>query len=283
MINFPIFLRLLAALVVILVLARPQFNSPLFEADTEGIDIMMTMDVSVSMLREDLQPNRIEAAKQVGYEFISNRKHDNIGITLFGGEAFTYCPMTTDHNTLLTMFSRVSCALQTQGILNEGTAIGMGLMNAISRLEKSSSSSKVIILMTDGANNAGNVTPITAAEVAKKKGIRIYAIAIGKQGEYKQQTGFDSNGLPYYLTMQSDMDVETLQKIAQMTGGLYYAAATNNKLRAIYQDIDKLERTKLKAEQHKKRYEAYQPFAALALCLLLIEMVLRWGYLRRLP
>ena len=244
---------------------------------------MIAMDISQSMLTEDLSPNRLEAAKQVAYEFIEGRPNDNIGLTLFGGEAFTQCPMTTDHIALLSTFRGVSCDLQTNGTISPGTAIGMGLTNAVSRLTTSKAPSKVVILLTDGANNAGDISPLTAAEIAKQKGVRVYTIAVGRQGMVRQPVGILPDGSYYYANVKSDMDPATLKSIAKATGGLYYAASSKKELRSIYQDIDKLERTKLKQHHYNKYYEAYPSFAWAALGLLLIEILLRLTWLRRIP
>lgn len=274
---------MLTLALVIVILARPQTKHALSEKETEGINIMMVMDISVSMLTPDLQPNRLEAAKQVAYEFIQNRPNDNIGLTLFGGEAFTQCPMTTDHASLLSMFRSVTCALQQQGIISDGTAIGMGITNAVARLSQDSIGSKIIILLTDGANNAGDISPLMAAEIAKKNNVRVYTIAVGTNGEVNQPVAVLPDGSYYYQKVKADMDTETLQQIARMTGGLFYHAQTKGKLRDIYNDIDKLEKTKLKVKNFDKRYEAYQPFALAAFVTLLLEMLLRTTLLRRIP
>lgn len=283
LVHAPFVLRMFAFVMIIIVLARPQTTDPNSEKDVEGIDIMMTMDISVSMLSRDLTPNRIEAAKAVGIEFISGRRNDNIGLTLFGGEAFTQCPMTTDHAALLSMFKNVNCNLQQHGIISDGTAIGMGLTNAISRLATSKSPSKVVILITDGANNTGDISPLTAAEIAMSKGIRVYTIAVGKQGIVKQPVAVLPDGSYQYANVKSDMDPKTLRQIAEQTGGLYYAADNNNKLREIYKDIDRLERIKLKANNYSKRYEAFMPFGFAALLAMLLEIMLRLTILRRIP
>jgi len=282
-VHAPFLLRMIAFVLIVVVLARPQTTDPRTESDVEGIDIMMAMDISVSMLTADLQPNRIEAAKAVGVEFISGRKNDNIGLTLFGGEAFTQCPMTTDHAALLSMFKNVNCNLQQQGIISEGTAIGMGLTNAVSRLATSKAPSKVVILITDGANNTGDISPLTAADIAKKEGVRVYTIAVGRQGKVRQPVAVLPDGSYYYATVESDMDPATLKQIAETTGGLYYSADNNDKLREIYKDIDKLERAKLKVNNYSKRYEAFLPFGIGALLALLLEFFLRMTILRRIP
>lgn len=283
LVHSPFLLRMMAFVLVVIVLARPQTTDPRTESEVQGIDIMLAMDVSVSMLTQDLHPNRIEAAKAVGIEFVSGRSNDNIGLTLFGGEAFTQCPMTTDHAALLSMFRNVNCDLQQHGVISDGTAIGMGLTNAVSRLASSKAPSKVVILITDGANNTGDISPLTAAEIAKKQGVRVYTIAVGKQGMVRQPVGILPDGSYYYATVKSDMDPATLKQIAETTGGLYYAADNNNKLREIYKDIDRLERVKLKVNNYSKRYEAYVPFGIAALLALLLEFLLRITILRRIP
>ena len=276
MTHLPFVLRMVSLVLLTLILARPQTNSPLTEKETQGIDIMLCMDVSVSMLTADLEPNRIEAAKEVAIEFISGRPNDNIGLTLFGGEAFTQCPMTTDHQSLLSLMGSVNCELQRNGIISDGTAIGMGLTNSVSRLAQSKTPSKVVILITDGANNAGDISPLMAADIAKSSGVRVYTIAVGHQGKVKQPVAILPNGEYYYQVVESDMDPETLKKIAAETGGLYYAADSNEKLRAIYHDIDQLEKSKLKVKHYDRHYEAFMPFAWALLACLLLEILLRF-------
>lgn len=282
-IHLPFLLRLVSIVLLSIILARPQSSTPQSDAEVKGIDIMMAVDISVSMLTPDLQPNRIEAAKGVAVEFISGRPHDNIGLTLFGGEAFTQCPLTTDHTALLSMFRMVSCELQQSGAISDGTAIGMGMTSAISRLVDSKAASKVVILLTDGANNTGDISPLTAAEIAQKHHIRIYTIAVGKQGKVRVPVAQLPNGEYYYQVMESDMDPQTLKQIAEMTGGLYYAADSKNKLREIYKDIDRLERSKLKVHNYHKRYEAYLPYALALFVTLFLEFLLRITWLRRKP
>lgn len=283
MINSPFVLRMLVFILLVLVMARPQTQNALREKETEGIDIMMAIDISTSMLTPDLRPNRIEAAKQVACEFISNRPHDNIGLTLFGGEAFTQCPLTTDHAALLSMFNGVSCDLQSGGIIAPGTAIGMGLANALSHLEGSKTRSKVIILITDGENNTGEISPLMAADIAKQSGVRIYTIAIGHQGKSRQTVAQLPNGEYYQANVENAMDPETLKEIAATTGGIFYQAESNQKLREIYDDIDKLEKTKLKVLNYDRHYEAYQYFALAAFILFALEVLLRLTWLRRIP
>lgn len=281
--HIPFCLRVLAIALVIIVLARPQTSAPQHEKEVEGINIIMCMDVSTSMMLNDIEPNRIEAAKKVAIEFIADRKYDNIGLTLFAGESFTQCPPTTDHRALATLFSKVNCDMAANGIISDGTAIGMGLANAVGRISKAKGPSKVIILLTDGANNCGDITPLMAAELAKEKGIRVYTISVGTQGPVRVPVAMLPDGSYYYQTIESDADPETLKQIAAITGGIYYSADSESKLRAIYDDIDKLEKNKLETQNYQRHYEAYEPFAWAALALVLLELLLRILLLRRLP
>lgn len=284
MLHLPFVLRLLTFILLVIVLARPQTKEAINEKRTEGIDIVLAMDISTSMLTPDLQPNRIEAAKKVAYEFISNRPDDNIGLTLFGGEAFTQCPLTLDHAALLSMFRNVNCDLQQRGIISPGTAIGMGLANAVSHLEKSKAKSKVIILLTDGVNNVGEISPLMAADIAKQQSVRVYTIAIGSTGEKSRQAVAQlPNGEEYFANVDNSADPETLQQIAAATGGVFYQAGSNQKLQKIYADIDKLEKTKLKTLNYDRRYEAYQLFGLAAFVCFLLEIILRLTWLRRIP
>lgn len=282
LIHLPFFLRALCFSLIVVVLARPQTSESWNEDETEGIDIMMVMDISTSMLTPDIKPNRINAAKDVAFDFIANRKNDNIGLTLFGGEAFTQCPLTTDHNTLLSTFKGVSCDLQANGIIQPGTAIGMGLSSAVAHLEQSKTKSKVVILLTDGENNTGEISPLMAADLAKSMGIRVYTILLGSDGMVNVPVAQLPNGETYTTQMKASGDPSTLKKIAQTTGGLFYRATTRNILKDVYQDIDKLEKTKLKIHQYSTRYDAYQPFAIIAMLILLLEILLRITCLRRL-
>lgn len=284
LIHLPFTLRVFAFILIIIVLARPQTQNAMNQRETEGIDIVMAMDISTSMLTTDLQPDRLEAAKRVAYEFISNRPNDNIGLTLFGGEAFTQCPLTTDHAALLSMFKNITCDLQANGVISPGTAIGMGLANAVAHLEQSKSRSKVVILITDGVNNTGELSPLMAAEMAKQSGVRVYTIAIGKRGgKSKQVVAQLPNGEAYTADVDNSADPETLKQIASATGGIFYQADSNRKLQEIYQDIDKLEKTKLKVLNYDRRYEVYQYFGLAAVVLLVIDLLLRLTLFRRLP
>ena len=281
LIHVPFLLRLLAFTMIVLVLCRPQTSNSWSDRSVEGIDIMLCMDMSTSMLAEDLRPNRLEAAKKVASEFISGRPNDNIGLTIFAGESFTQCPMTVDHAVLLNLLQDLRCDMAQQGLLTDGTAIGMGLANAISRLKDSKAKSKVIILLTDGSNNAGDISPLTAAEIAKSFGIRVYTIGVGTNGtaRYPMPVG----GRIEYLNIPVEIDVKTLSAIAGATNGEFYRATNNSKLREVYQEIDKLERTKMNVKKYSKRYEAYGLFALIACLAILLELLLRETLLKKLP
>ncbi len=279
--NLPFLLRCLVFLMVLAVLARPQTRNSWDNKTVEGIDIMMAMDVSTSMLTQDLKPNRLDAAKSVAREFISDRENDNIGLTIFAGEAFTQCPMTNDHASLLSLLQNVRTDIAARGLISNGTAIGMGLANAVSRLKESKAKSKVVILLTDGSNNMGDISPMTSAQIAKSLGIRVYTIGVGTNGvaRFPMSVG----GTTQYVNIPSEIDTKTLTDIAAATDGQFYRATNNSELKQIYKDIDKLEKTKMNVKKFSKRYEAYQPFAVAALLLLLAEIVLRFTLLRRLP
>ena len=281
MVHAPFLLRCMAYVMIVLVLCRPQTSNSWSDRTIEGIDIMLCVDISTSMLAEDLRPNRIEAAKKVASEFISGRPNDNIGLTIFAGESFTQCPMTTDHAVLLNMFNGLSCDMVQRGLMDDGTAIGMGLANAISRLKDSKAKSKVIILLTDGSNNAGDISPLTAAEIAKSFGIRVYTIGVGTNGTARYP--YPVGGRIEYVNIPVEIDSKTLASIAGTTNGEFYRATNNSKLREVYQQIDKLEKTKMNVKEYSKRYEAFAPFALAACLLLLIELLLRETWLKTVP
>ncbi|MBQ9178221.1 MAG: VWA domain-containing protein [Prevotella sp.] len=277
----PDLLRVIAFVAMVCILARPQSHNTWGKRTTEGIDIMLAMDVSTSMLAKDLSPNRIEAAKNVATEFISGRPDDNIGLTIFAGESFTQCPMTTDHQTLINMLQNVRTDIAARGLIEDGTAVGMGLANAVGRLEKSKTKSKIVILLTDGSNNRGDISPITAADIAKSLGIRVYTIGVGTNdiAYYPMTVG----GIVQDVKVPVEIDEETLKKIAETTDGHYYRATNTKELKQIYKDIDKLEKTKLEAKKYRKFYDAYLPFAIVAFCMLLLELILRTTVLKREP
>ena len=276
--HMPFLLRLILMSLVVCILARPQSRHSWSNTDVEGIDIMLAVDVSTSMLAQDFKPNRVEALKEIAQRFIEKRPNDNMGLTMFAGEAYTQCPLTTDHTVLMNLYNSVDCNMAARGIIDDGTAIGDGIMNAILRLKESQAKSKVIILLTDGVNNSGNISPQTAAEIAKKYGIRIYTIGIGRNcmSPYPLPTGGTA-------MLPVEIDQQTMTKISTETGGQYFRAQKNAELDAIYQDIDKMERTKFNVKQFSRRGELYQPFAIAAFVVLLLEILLRTVVLKRLP
>ena len=279
LIHLPMVLRCISFALIVVAMARPQTHNAWDERTVEGIDIMLAMDVSTSMLAEDLSPNRIEAAKQVAAEFITDRPNDNIGLSIFAGEAFTQCPMTTDHASLLTLLRSVRTDIAAQGLISDGTAIGMGLANAVSRLRKSKAKSRVVILLTDGSNNMGDISPMTAAQIAKSLGIRVYTIGVGtnKVARYPMPVA----GGVQYVNIPVEIDTKTLRGIAATSDGQFYRATNTNELRKIYKDIDQLEKSRLNVKKFSKRYEAYQPFAIAALLILTLELLFRLTVLRR--
>ena len=274
-------LRVVAFVMLVIVLARPQTQNSWKNKTVEGIDIMLAIDVSTSMLAEDLKPNRLEAAKQVAAEFISGRPDDNIGLTIFAGEAFTQCPMTTDHSSLLNLLQNVRTDIAARGLIQDGTAIGMGLASAVSRLKDSKAKSKVVILLTDGSNNMGDLSPMISAEIAKSLGIGVYTIGVGtnKVAPYPMPVA----GGVQYVNVPVEIDTRTLSDIAATTNADFYRATNTGELHEIYKEIDKLEKSKLSVTQFSKRYDAYQPFAAAAALALLLELLLRITVFRRIP
>lgn len=277
LVHAPFVLRVVTLSMVILILARPQSTNRWQNTEVEGIDIMLTMDVSTSMMAMDLKPNRLEAAKQVAAEFINSRPNDNIGLTIFAGESFTQCPLTIDHTVLLNMLNTVDSDIAAQGIIEDGTAIGMGIANAVTRLKESKAKSKVIILLTDGSNNRGEIAPVMAAEIAKQFGIRVYTIGVGTNGTAPYPYGGQIVNLPV------EIDETTLEEIAEITDGSYYRATSNNKLKEVYNQIDKLERTKLNVKEYSTREEEYVIFAMVAFVALFLEILLRNTILKRIP
>jgi Ca-activated chloride channel family protein len=269
-------LRMIAIALLIVALARPQSISTKQNINIEGIDIVMTIDVSGSMLARDFKPDRLEAAKEVADEFIARRPNDRVGLVIFSGEAFTQVPLTTDHTMISNIFAEVQ-----SGMIEDGTAIGDGLATSVSRLKDSDAISKVIILITDGVNNSGSVDPVSAAEMAEMFGIRVYTIGIGSMGTapYPVQT-------PYGIQMQQmkvQIDEELLQKIASMTGGRYFRADNNKKLKEIYKEIDKLEKSKIDVQEFRKKHESFLPLALLALAFFTLEIFLRYMVFRKFP
>ena len=279
--HLPFLLRVAGLVLLVIVLARPQSTHSWQRSEVEGIDIMMAVDISTSMLAEDLKPNRLEAAKQVAADFINGRPNDNIGLTIFAGQSFTQSPLTTDHTVLLNIFNNVSCDMVQNGTIMDGTAIGDGVANAVTRLKDSQAKSKVIILLTDGSNNRGEISPLTAAEIAKTFGIRVYTIGVGTNGTAPYP--IQAYGRTIYQNIPVEIDENTLQQIAQTADGQYYRATSNSKLKEVYEEIDKLEKTKLNVKDFSRKDEEFMPFALAAMLCILLELLLRLTLLRRIP
>jgi Ca-activated chloride channel homolog len=276
LIHFMFALRVLAITLIILAVARPQSSLRREDVTVEGIDIIIAFDISGSMLAEDFKPNRIEAAKDLAVEFILNRPSDRLGLVVFSGESFTQSPLTIDHAVLINLFRDVRA-----GMIRDGTAIGDGLAIAVDRLRNSTAVSKVVILLTDGVNNMGSVDPLTAAEMARLYGIRVYSVGIGTMGmaPFPVQTPFGKQ----HQMVEVKIDEDLLREISRMTDGKYFRATTNEKLKAVYDEIDQLERTKIDVTEYKRRVDEFRPLALMALLLLLAELVLRYAVFRTLP
>lgn len=274
--HLPFTLRLIVLGLVIVALARPRTTSHGEDVYTEGIDIAMVMDISGSMLAEDFRPNRIEAAKQVAQEFIDGRTNDRIGLVVFAGQSFTQCPMTLDYRVLKNLIRQVK-----PGVVEDGTAIGMGIAQGVNRLKESKTKSKVMILLTDGVNNKGEIDPITASQIAQTFGIRIYTIGVGTIGEapYPVQTPFGIR----YQNVPVDVDEKTLQKIAELTQGQYFRATNNKSLKLIYNEIDDMEKTRIEVKAYRSYTELFYGWLAAGLVALLIELVLVSTVFRKLP
>ncbi len=266
---------MIAVLILIIVLARPQTTDRFQDVSTEGIDIILALDISGSMLARDFKPDRLEASKNVATEFISGRPYDRIGLVVFSGESFTQCPLTTDHAVLINLLREIE-----SGMIEDGTAIGMGLANAVNRIKDSEAKSKVIILLTDGVNNRGEVAPATAAGIAKTFGVRVYTIGVGTRGNapYPVQTPFGTQ----YQNMPVEIDEAILKEIAQKTGGRYFRATDNDKLVQVYGEIDKLEKSKIDVRQFTRKEEKYLIPAIIAFCLIVLEILVRNSLFRNL-
>jgi Ca-activated chloride channel family protein len=262
-------LRMLALAALIVAMARPQSSSSWQDVTTEGIDIIIAMDISGSMLAEDLKPNRIEASKKIAMDFIDGRPTDRIGLVVYSGESFTQCPLTTDHSVLKNLFAEIK-----NGMIEDGTAIGLGLANAVSRLKDSEAKSKVVILLTDGVNNRGDIPPLTAAEIAKAFKIRVYTIGVGAYGQapFPFQTPF---GGTVYQNVDVKIDEALMQDIARTTGGKYFRATNNESLKSIYQEIDEMEKSKIEVTEFRKKKEEFKPWLLVALALLAFEFLFR--------
>ena len=275
--HAPFVLRCLALALLIFALARPQSSHSNETSTTEGIDILMAPDISGSMLARDFQPDRLTAAKEITKEFIDSRANDRIGLVVFAGESFTQSPLTTDKATLITLLSRVK-----EGMVDDGTAIGNGLATAVNRLRESMAASKVIILLTDGVNNSGQIAPLTAAGIAQAYGIRVYTIGVGTRG-MAPSPAIDRFGRRTFVQAQVEIDEDVLTQISEMTGGKYFRATDNDKLQSIYGEINELEKTRVEVDSQTRWFERFMAYALAALALLVIELLLKYFYLRRIP
>ena len=268
--------RMLAIGLLVVALARPQSTTSWKDVTTRGIDIVLALDISSSMLARDFNPNRLEASKDIAIDFISGRPRDRMGLVVFSGESFTQCPLTTDHSVLINLFKDIE-----SGMVEDGTAIGMGLATSVNRLKDSEAKSKVVILLTDGVNNRGSIAPATAAEIAKTFDIRVYTIGVGSQGTapYPVNTPYGVQ----YRNMEVEIDEGVLQQIANETNGAYFRATNNQKLEQIYQQIDRLEKSRIEVKQYSEKKEEFLWFALVAGILMLIELLMRATVLRTIP
>ena len=274
--HVPIYLRLLALTILIVALARPQRPIGSAPLSVEGIDIMLSLDISGSMLAQDLKPDRLQAALKVANEFIQKRPNDRIGLVIFAGESFTQCPLTIDHRVLSTLLANVKT-----NELEDGTAIGMGLATAVNRLKDSEAKTKVIILMTDGVNNTGYIDPQTAMEMAKSENVRVYTIGIGREGVAPYPVPDPYTGRTVYRNMEVQIDEDLMKDIAKSTGGHYYRAQDNQDLEKIYHEIDQLEKTKIKVSAFTPKEELYFPLLVAGLIILILEWICRIIYLKQ--
>lgn len=276
--HIPFVLRCAALSLIIIAIARPQSAEHYTNTTTEGIDIVLAVDVSTSMLAKDFIPDRLSVAKEVASEFISDRTGDRIGIVVFAGESFTQSPLTTDQSSLQTMLGRI-----TSGVIEDGTAIGNGLATSINRLRESDSKSKVVILLTDGVNNRGEISPLTAAKIAKDMGIKVYTIGIGKRGTAPYPV-FDERGREVdVVNMKVEIDEKMLKNIASQTGGEYFRATDKKTLEAIYEQINTLEKSRVEVENRTTLHEEYLVFVLWALAALLLEFIINRVVLKRIP
>jgi len=281
--NFKIYLfhvlyglRILSLAFLIIAFARPQSSLSKQDVSVEGIDLVIALDISGSMMAEDFKPNRLDVAKNVGIDFIKGRDNDRIGLVVFSGESFTQCPLTTDHAVLMNLFSSVKT-----GMIDDGTAIGDGLATAVNRLRNSTAISKVIILLTDGVNNMGMIDPLTAAQIAARFNIRVYTIGVGGTGPapypFKTQFGIK------YQNVDIPIDENLLKSIAQTTNGKYFRATNKNKLEEIYKEINELEKTKIDVTEFKRKKEEFLPLVLIGFILLFIDFIFRSTYLKTIP
>ena len=275
--HLPILIRMAALVMIIFALARPQRVEYNAKTTSEGIDIVIAMDVSTSMLARDFQPDRLTASKEVASQFVANRQYDRIGLVVFAGESYTQSPLTADHASLQTLLGRLRC-----GVIEDGTAIGNGLATAINRLRESDSKSKIIILLTDGVNNSGQISPLTAADIAKELGLKVYTIGVGSNG-MAPYPAIDYWGNVVYQNMQVEIDEKMLREVAEKTGGEYFRATDNESLEQIYDRIDKMEKSKIERFDQIIIHEEYLLYALWALALLLAEFIVKYIALKRIP
>lgn len=273
----PDFLRVLAFLLLILALARPRGHIGMTEVNREVIDIQLAMDISISMKAKDFSPDRLGVSKKIASEFIEGRPNDRIGLVIFSGESFTQCPATLDHEVLQILLSKIET-----GMLVDGTAIGAGLGTAVARLKDSESISKVVVLLTDGVNNSGNIAPSTAAEIAKTFGVRVYTIGVGKKGSALSPVSMNPNGSLVFGMAPVEIDETLLKDIANQTGGKYFRAENEQSLKAIFEEIDTLEKTLIQDKEFYVRPDLFWPVVALAALILLVEWVLRLVWFKSL-
>lgn len=271
-------LRAIAFSAFVLAMARPQQTLKEEQVNAEGIDIMMIMDLSSSMLAQDFTPDRLSVSKEVAKQFVDKREYDRIGLVVFAGESFTQCPLTTDHRVVKDFLDNLQC-----GLLEDGTAIGMGLASAVNRLKESASESKVVILLTDGVNNAGYIKPMTAAEIAEEYDVKVYSIGVGSMGQARSPVRRRSDGQYIFGLARVEIDEDLLTEISDMTGGKYYRATTAESLEAIYAQIDMLEKTEIEVNTFKRYSEEYRRFMIWGFGFLLLEIILRLTILRTLP
>lgn len=276
--GIPFVLRLLAIALFITALARPRGSVGIRDVKTEGIDIMFALDISASMLAKDFKPDRLQASKEIAVDFIKKRPDDRIGLVIFAGESFTQCPLTSDHSVLINLFSDVKT-----GMVQDGTAIGDGLATAVSRLKNSTSKSKVIILLTDGVNNRGNIAPVTAGEIAKTFGVRVYSIGVGTMGKALSPVAMYMDGAYQYDYIDVKIDEPTLTQISEVTGGRYFRATDNESLKDIYTEIDQMEKTLFKVKEFEHKPDRYFWVLAAGLLFLLLEFILKNTVYRGIP
>lgn len=276
--SLPFFLRLASVTLLIIALARPKGTVGARKVKTEGIDIVLALDISASMLAKDFKPDRLEASKEMAVEFIKGRPDDRIGLVIFAGESFTMCPLTTDHASLINLISQIKT-----GMVEDGTAIGDGLATAVSRLKNSKSASKVVVLLTDGVNNRGNLAPLTAGEIAATFGVRVYSIGVGTMGKALSPVALYADGKYQFDYIDVKIDEATLTQISEMTGGKYFRATDNESLKSVYAEIDQMEKTLFEVKEFENKPDRFFGVLAASILLLASEFLLRHLYYKGIP